>query len=139
MYYLIYLSAGVSWFNEEELTEILAKSNVNNSRENVTGLLLYSEGNFIQLLEGEEHDVKNSFYRISKDQRHKGITIIASGNIEQRNFPEWGMGFKSIHAEDLTELDGFLDLSKKDFLTNKENHLTTNLLKAFVKTARKVA
>ncbi|WP_461453486.1 BLUF domain-containing protein [Mucilaginibacter sp.] len=139
MYYIIYLSAGVNWFNEEELTEILAVSNQNNPRDNVTGLLLYSEGNFIQLLEGEEQDVKNVFTRISNDQRHKGIAIIASGNIDHRNFPEWAMGFKSINAGDLTELNGYLDPSNTDFLANKNRHITTNLLKAFVKTAKKVA
>jgi hypothetical protein len=139
MYYIIYLSAGVNWFSEKELTDLLEISNINNSRNNITGLLLYSEGNFIQLLEGEEQDVKHAFERISKDQRHKGITIIASGTIEHRNFPEWAMGFKSIHANDLTELNGYLDPSNKDFLKNKERHITINLLKTFVKTARNTA
>jgi len=139
MYYLIYLSAGVSWFSEQELKEILAISNINNSRDGITGLLLYSEGNFIQLLEGEENKVNETFIRISNDQRHKGITPIASGNIEQRNFPEWAMGYKSINANDLSGLEGFLDPNQKDFLADKDKHITTNLLKAFVRTARTVS
>lgn len=138
MYYLIYLSAGVNWFSENELTDILEVSNRNNSRNNVTGLLLYSEGNFIQLLEGEEQAVKDTFERISKDQRHKGITTIASGPIKHRNFPEWAMGFKSVNSGELEELDAYNDPSHQDFLGNKEKHLSINLLKAFVKTARKV-
>jgi hypothetical protein len=138
MYYIIYISAGVNWFSEKELTDTLEVSNINNSLNNITGLLLYSEGNFIQLLEGEEQDVKITFNRINQDQRHKGITIIASGTIEYRNFPEWAMGFKSIYANDLAELNGYLDPSNKDFLKNKEKRLPVNLLKAFVKTARNV-
>ena len=138
MYYLIYLSAGVNWFSEKELTDILAISNNNNSRDNITGLLLYSEGNFIQLLEGEEQGVKSTFERISKDQRHKGITPIASGSIEKRNFPEWAMGFKSINSSELGELDAYNNPSDKDFLIDKDKHLSINLLKAFIKTARKV-
>jgi len=137
MYYVIYLSAGINWFSEKELTDILEVSNINNKRNNITGLLLYSEGNFIQLLEGEEQNVKDTFARISKDQRHKGITTIASGAIKQRNFPEWAMGFKSVNSGDLKELDAYNDPSHLDFLNNKEKHLTINLLKAFVKTARK--
>jgi len=139
MYYIIYLSAGVNWFSEKELTDVLEISNINNAQCDVTGLLLYSEGSFIQLLEGEEQIVKTTFNRINQDQRHKGMTIIASGIIGYRNFPEWAMGFKSIHANDFNELDGYLDPSNKDFLGDKEKHLSINLLKAFVKTARKVS
>ncbi|MFI5157569.1 MAG: BLUF domain-containing protein [Sphingobacteriales bacterium] len=138
MYYLIYLSAGVNWFSEKELTDILSVSITNNSRDNITGLLLYSEGNFIQLLEGNEQDVKNTFERISKDQRHKGITPIASGAIEKRNFPEWAMGFKSIYSRDLKELDAYNDPSDREFLNDKDKHLSINLLKAFIKTARRI-
>lgn len=139
MYYIIYLSAGINWFNETELKEILEISNINNSRNNVTGLLLYNQGNFIQLLEGEEDDVQKTFKRISADQRHKGITPIISGNIEQRSFPEWAMGFKSTNSSDLNELNGYLNPANNDFLLNKDKNLATNLLKAFVKTAKKVS
>ena len=138
MYYIIYLSAGVNWFSEKELTDILAISNINNSRDNITGLLLYSEGNFIQLLEGEEQGVKSTYERISKDQRHKGITPIASGFIDKRNFPKWAMGFKSINSGELGELDAYNNPSDKDFLGDKDKHVSINLLKAFIKTARKV-
>jgi hypothetical protein len=138
MYYLIYLSAGVNWFSETELTDILSISNINNSRNNITGLLLYSEGNFIQLLEGEEQNVKDTYDRISKDQRHKGITPIASGSIDKRNFPEWAMGFKSINSGEMKELDAYNDPSDVKFLDDKDKHLSINLLKVFIKTARKV-
>jgi hypothetical protein len=136
MYYIIYLSAGINWFNETELKEILEISNINNSRNNVTGLLLYDQGNFIQLLEGEENDVQQTFKKISADRRHKGITPIVSGNIEQRSFPEWAMGFKSTSSSDLNELNGYLDPANKDFLLNKDKNLAINLLKVFVKIAK---
>ena len=139
MYYLIYLSAATKWFTEDELKELLDISYKNNSRDNITGLLLYSEGSFIQLLEGDEADVQTTFRRISADQRHKGIAPVASGNIDQRNFPEWAMGYKSVNAQTLLELKGFLDPNQKDFLADKDKHIATNLLKAFVRTARKVS
>jgi hypothetical protein len=139
MYYIIYLSAGTNWFDEKELKEILAVSNVNNSRDNITGLLLYGDGNFIQLLEGEESVVKATFQRISLDQRHKGITSVASGRLSVRNFPEWAMGFKSIGSDGLELLKGYFNPANKDILANKEKHITINLLKAFVRTARIVA
>ncbi|WP_295798997.1 BLUF domain-containing protein [Mucilaginibacter sp.] len=132
MYYIIYLSAGTNWFSQPELEELLAISAKNNMRDNITGLLLYAEGNFIQLLEGEEKAVKESYDRISQDERHKGITPIANGVIEHRIFPEWAMGFKTIGS--------FRDTPFKDFLNpeyrHKSNLLPVTLLNSFIKTAK---
>jgi hypothetical protein len=136
MYYIIYLSAGTNWFDEKELKEILTVCNVNNTRDNITGLLLYGEGNFIQLLEGEESAVQATYQRINFDERHKGITLIASGLLAARNFPEWAMGFKAVDSVSLAPFKGYLDPANKNFLTGKGAHIGTNLLKAFVRTAR---
>jgi len=136
MYYIIYLSASVKWFSETELKGILAVSNINNRRNNVTGLLLYSEGNFIQLLEGEENVVQQTFQQISGDQRHKGITHIGSGTLTERNFPEWAMGFKSIDAASLATFEGYVNPANKNLTGNESGHISTNLLKAFIRTAR---
>jgi hypothetical protein len=136
MYYIIYLSAGVKWFSETELKDILAVSNVNNRRDDITGLLLYSEGNFIQLLEGEENVVQQTFQKISGDERHKGITHIASGLLAERNFPEWAMGFKSIDAESAATFEGYVNPANKNMTRSEGSHISTNLLKAFIRTAR---
>jgi hypothetical protein len=137
MYYIIYLSAGTQWFDETELRNILAISHVNNSRNNITGLLLYGEGNFIQLLEGEEAIVQQTFERISADPRHTGITHIAGGTLNERNFPAWSMGFKSIDAASLTTFEGyFKPVNENELPAGKEAHIGINLLKAFIRTAK---
>ena len=105
MYYIIYLSTGTKQFTEDDLTVILSKSVANNTRDNVTGVMLYHEGNFIQLLEGEKEAIFDTFKRINNDDRHTAISTIASGESNQRNFPDWAMGFKSINAEALKELE----------------------------------
>lgn len=135
MYYIIYLSAGAKWFSEEELEELLKLSKTNNRRNNITGLLLYGDGNFIQLLEGEEEDVMRTYRRISLDKRHGGITPIASGQLTERNFPEWEMGFKPMNSISLAPFKGYFDPANEDFLANKENHITIKLLKAFARAA----
>jgi hypothetical protein len=137
MYYIIYLSSGTEWFDEVDLRGILAISNINNRRNNITGLLLYGEGNFIQLLEGEQEVVQQTFERISDDQRHKGITHIASGALAERNFPNWAMGFKSIDQVSLAEFEGYLDpASEKPLADGTNSHIAVNLLNAFIRTAR---
>ena len=136
MYYIIYLSAGTKWFDEPELQAILASSNEHNSRNNITGLLLYNQGDFIQLLEGEESDVMATFERISLDARHKGITHIASGQLKKRNFPRWAMGFKLLNDLSMQPLKAYLDPTNKSLLPGADQHLSIKLLKAFVRTAR---
>src|ERR1700744_3505221 len=113
MYYIIYLSAGTTWFNEDQLKEILTVSNVNNTRDNITGLLLYGDGTFMQLLEGDENNVKAAFQKISLDKRHSGIATIASGPITERNFPQWAMGFKSVNSTMMEPYKGYFNPTNK--------------------------
>lgn len=136
MNYLIYLSAGTEWLTGAELNEVLDISRKNNSRDGITGLLLYGDGNFIQLLEGEKAMTQKTFARISSDPRHKGITHIAGGKLEKRNFPEWTMGYRGIDSEILTKFkDDFL--KNQDLETNnKDSHISVKLLNSFIKTAR---
>lgn len=132
MKYLIYLSSAVGLMDSDELMEILKVSRVNNTRDQITGVLLYSAGSFVQLLEGEEDVVKGAYHRIMTDPRHRGIIKIAEGNLEKRNFPEWAMGFKSADRQELEEFKGFIDPGSKTFLNEKEAHPAIVLLKTFV-------
>lgn len=131
MYYIIYLSAGTSWFSQPELEDILRVSIENNRLNNITGLLLYAEGNFIQLLEGEEGVVKKTYQKISQDQRHKGVTPIADGQAETRFFPDWAMGFKTIGSIKNTPFKDYLNSGSAE----KMKALPLTLLNAFIKTA----
>jgi hypothetical protein len=132
MYYLIYLSAGTNWFSQTELEELLRISVENNRRNNVTGLLLYAEGNFIQMLEGEEETVKQTYRKISQDLRHKGVTPIADGPMDARIFPDWAMGFKTIGSISSTPFKDFLNPGG----AAKNSRLPITLLNAFIKTAK---
>ena len=135
MYYILYLSAAIELPGEPELIDILSVSRRNNSRIGVTGVLLYGDGQFIQLLEGDKADVQATFEKISNDNRHKGITMVTSGNTEKRSFPEWSMGFKSLNTELLSEFEGYLSPGDKIFPGN-EDQLKIKLLKSFIRTSR---
>ncbi len=57
----------------------------------VTGLLLYPAGSFLQLIEGEERAVINTFNRIEQDPRHTDITVVDRRFIVDRHFGQWRM------------------------------------------------
>lgn len=76
MYFLIYVSIARNALRSEELLELLRVSRENNMRDGITGLLLYKDGKFMQLLEGPEATVCATYSRIEKDRRHHDVTIL---------------------------------------------------------------
>src|ERR1700712_2972875 len=116
MHNLIYLSSASYLFSDEELIDILNKSRLNNTRLNITGLLLYNEGSILQILEGEKDVLQTLFETISKDVRHKSILKMIDSSINERSFQEWSMGFKQISKSDWNTLQGYLNLENKDEL-----------------------
>jgi len=135
MYYIIYSSTGTKQFTENDLTDILSKSVNNNIRDSITGVLLYHDDSFIQLLEGEEQTIRETYKRIIADSRHKDVTTIASGGLEQRNFPDWAMGFKSINATALKELKGYFEPAIQNS-TDGNDSFSDSLLNAFIRAVR---
>lgn len=113
MYRLIYVSSAVNLFSDEQLRQLLEISRHNNSQCGVTGLLLYADGNFIQVLEGDESTVLSTHQRIAKDSRHQGLITLMQGEIAQREFEGWSMGFKNIDSATGRDLPGYSDFLNK--------------------------
>lgn len=93
LFRLLYISSGVRLFGDEELAELLAVARRNNAPLGISGMLLYLDGNFLQVLEGNESDVRRLFATIASDVRHRGLIVLLSQPIETRAFPDWSMGF----------------------------------------------
>lgn len=72
---------------------ILATSRRNNARDGITGGLLFSQGCFAQVLEGPLDAVEDAFERIQCDDRHSDVTVLQSGPVAARDFPDWSMAF----------------------------------------------
>ncbi|WP_320826648.1 BLUF domain-containing protein [Reinekea sp.] len=95
MIHLLYVSSAKGAMTEDDLLYLLEQSRSRNEKLNITGMLLYSGGNFMQILEGEDKDVEDIYDAIKIDPRHKGSILVLKQNIEMRTFPDWSMGFKN--------------------------------------------
>ncbi|MFO0748075.1 MAG: BLUF domain-containing protein [Myxococcota bacterium] len=104
----VYASASASPMTEHELGTILAKARETNRRLDVTGLLLYHEGNFLQILEGPAAAVDDLYARIARDRRHSRVLMLQRCDIEARSFGDWRMGFVALDAAMLSKLPGFV-------------------------------
>ncbi len=120
MNFLIYVSSATKHFSEEDLKDLLIISRKNNTSLGITGMLLYSDDNFIQVIEGELKTINGLYEKISKDPRHKGILRLLKGEIQTRNFGEWSMGFKKITKEDFSMLSGYENLEGNSFKSIKK-------------------
>lgn len=100
LFYLVYISSAPHPMSDAELRELLAISRENNLRDELSGMLLYKDGNFMQVLEGRKLKVLTLAEKLRRDTRHKKMFVILEGDIEERAFEGWSMGFK--HLTDLT-------------------------------------
>ena len=89
---LLYISTARAPVTAPVLADILRASRRNNAVSDVSGLLIVGGRRFLQALEGPEAAVRATFDRIGRDPRHFALVMLASGPIEQRQFPHWAMG-----------------------------------------------
>jgi len=133
---LVYVSNCKSNCTREEIDHILASCEKNNPSLNVTGILLYSDLKFIQLVEGEARTLMNLYVKIKMDERHSNPMMISYGPIKEKSSPSWHMGTKNIstHAMECTSKNSGADkiIFNKILSGGKEDgQKVLNLLKKF--------
>src|SRR5450432_1257585 len=106
MFHLVYASTATKPFTKPELRELLGKSERNNVKLGLTGMPLYKDGNFMQVLEGEKEVVMKLATTIEADTRHKGVIVLLQGEREQRDFPDWSMGFRDLEDRNTAKTPG---------------------------------
>lgn len=93
VYQLAYCSIATPGFTPEVLDAILVTARRHNGRHGLTGVLMYSNRQFFQILEGDRSSVSALMGRIAKDPRHKAVTIMWEGEVDERSFSDWSMGY----------------------------------------------
>ncbi|HEV2678454.1 MAG TPA: BLUF domain-containing protein [Aliidongia sp.] len=88
---LVYVSSATRRFEAAELRDLLEISRQNNARVDVTGMLLYADGDILQVLEGDKPAVDALFHRIEGDPRHRLVFKLYEGETEHRQFGDWSM------------------------------------------------
>lgn len=95
-YAISYVSTANPALSETEIQEALDYSKDWNNNHNITGILLYSQGNFFQVLEGEEQLLKDLFDRIKADERHHNVITIFQKKIPNTQFDGYEADFISL-------------------------------------------
>jgi len=101
LYRLIYVSQAISGLEYPDLVDILEKSERNNKKVGITGMLSFGDSMFLQVLEGSRRVVSQTYNRILIDKRHANAELIDFSEIDYRDFGVWSMKVVQLsnHAE----------------------------------------
>lgn len=113
VYHLSYVSRANPDLTSSDIREILRVAHQRNSKNYVTGSLLFLNGEFFQILEGPQKAVLKIFRSILADERHYNVETLWEGPKDKRVFTEWSMAY--IWRED-QQIDGTGSQPLHDFL-----------------------
>ena len=120
IFQLIYISAANRDFSEDELEELLSKARENNSTLDITGMLLFHEGSFIQALEGPQANVEALYKKIAQDDRHTETVVLYKSHQDERDFDSWSMGYYRSNQSSQQNLEGFHNFLAAGFSRNNK-------------------
>jgi len=103
---LIYASRSTESFHEHEIPELLQQVRIANAKQQITGMLLYIGGSFLQVLEGPPDLVDAVFAKLHTDKRHTELRLIANEHLPERAFEGWTMMHKTLDPVEAGELVG---------------------------------
>ena len=104
MFQLVYASSAVHPMQPNDLEPLLEEARTKNDRLDITGMLLYRDGRFLQALEGSQHTVRSIYDTIRKDERHTSVITLRERLVDTREFPGWAMGFTNLDRTNPDEL-----------------------------------
>lgn len=98
---ITYISSATAPLSDEALLKLVDQCQKTNQRLGVTGVLVYSEGNFMQVIEGAELVTLALYERIKLDTRHAGVTTVNEQQIQACEFDGWSMAYNILRPKSL--------------------------------------
>lgn len=125
---VVYVSHSVEpSMSHENLQDILLTCRRRNHALDVTGLLLYRDGCFCQLLEGSHESIQSVMRSIRRDHRHSGMLVVLDREVETRDFPSWNIAFRNLQYT--REMNEWAD-EQSSALTEEEQKIFDETLAA---------
>lgn len=121
---ICYISSSSAYEAIEDIKHIYKKAKANNLKNSISGILIFHNGNFLQVLEGKQEKVDSTFDKIKFDTRHNNIIKVININIEERIFEDYNFGFTIVKSSnEFKELTDYLN-----WLKNADHQITNKLI-----------
>jgi hypothetical protein len=129
---LAYSSGATQHFDQAQLLDLLTFARDFNSRHDISGMLLYLDDTFFQILEGEPGVLRALYGRIEKDNRHAKVIKLLDRPITERTFSDWSMGYAKVTRQELATIPGLNDFfGRGSSFSELEAGKAKQLLEAF--------
>jgi hypothetical protein len=115
LYELIYVSVATRDMSPADVKSLLDNARQKNAQRNITGLLVYHHGEFMQLLEGDKEEIFSIYHKVSEDKRHRQVNLLWNGPIQERSFANWEMAFVGLDDLALDTTAGYSSFLKNEF------------------------
>ncbi|MBT9395356.1 BLUF domain-containing protein [Hymenobacter sp. NST-14] len=107
LHHLIYMSREAQPLQEPELKHLLVQAQQANAAQGITGVLIYGDQQFMQIIEGEEASLARLYAKLLNDPRHTSVVKLADKQISQRSFASWSMAFQVASPEEFRKLRAY--------------------------------
>jgi Sensors of blue-light using FAD len=133
---LLYVS-DTAELSTAELDAIVTVARRNNQMLGLTGLLIHGDGGFLQLLEGDERAVRDTYGRICADTRHRDPRLLLDRE-SPRGFAGWSMGFEQVQENDpeTAGLFGVMREARANRLSPGAGRIIAMMLETFYRVRR---
>lgn len=111
-YFLIYASYATRDWTDQELFDLLSISRLRNAHLGITGLLVYAQRRFLQIIEGDQSQVLELYESIKDHPGHKNAQVLLDDEVDERLFPDWSMGFERLDDDELNSMSGYTDIDR---------------------------
>jgi|GEM_PF-364850 len=119
-YTIAYISRATDKLSETDILKLLEKSDSYNNGLGIKGILLFNEGSFLQVLEGDEKIVKNLFNKIAKDDRHDTLIKLFDQKINEMIFRDYNSKFNVLATKfDWITLNEYLKRQRRTGFTSE--------------------
>jgi len=130
--HLVYASGAAPGLSESEILDLSCTALSRNEDLHITGMLLYVDQSFFQVLEGPKSVVEALFAKISQDPRHRNLIKVFEDPVPRRSFPDWSIGLAFLDPERARQIPGCNDFFGPGKCLHRLDPSTTkNLLEAF--------
>lgn len=131
-YCITYFSTAVESTTEHDIIDIVEFSRIKNARLNITGVLLYINGNIVQVLEGPKEALEDLYKSIQADVRHTNVRAVISQPISQRLFSHWYMGYETLSVQQYEEVQNIIPVDPQiQTIPEADQPIIVRMLKDF--------
>ncbi len=122
---LCYVSSSNVNLTKKSLEQLFITTKSNNLKQDISGILIFNGGNFLQIMEGEKNTINELYHKISKDKKHSNIIKLIEKPISERMFEDYETGFSIIKdRKKANQLEDYLSWLKKAEIKSVDKIIT---------------